>query len=141
LAGAGFGFLGAIAFRGGRGGGPAGFSSATTGLGSRLVEAGVEVSAGIWTTCTGTVAGWNLFSVYVTENPASGAANATEQGVLQPGPTEVTASAPGGTESSSTCTVGGAGLKASMENDEQPPKAPAKAPAKAIAKRRRMIDP
>ncbi|GAC1334621.1 MAG: hypothetical protein NVS2B1_01180 [Bradyrhizobium sp.] len=77
----------------------------------------------------------------MTEKPASGAATATEQGVLQLGPTEVTASAPGGTESSSTWTVGGAALKASMENDEQPPNAPAKAPAKAIAMTRRMIDP
>jgi hypothetical protein len=64
---------------------------------------------------------------------------------LQLGPTEVTASAPGGTESSSTWTVGGAALKASMENDEQPPRTPAKEPARtpatAIAMTRRMIDP
>ena len=51
-------------------------------------------------TCTGTVAGWNLFMVKVTVKPASAAGTATEQGVLQPGPTEVLASAPGGTDSS-----------------------------------------
>jgi hypothetical protein len=39
---------------------------------------------------------------------------------LQLGPTEVFASAPGGIDSSCTWTVGGADLKASMENEEQP---------------------
>ncbi len=51
-------------------------------------------------TCTGMVAGWNLFSVYVTEKPLSGADTSTEQGVLQPGPSDVRASAPCGTDSS-----------------------------------------
>ena len=37
-----------------------------------------------------------LCSVKVTVKPASGAGTATEQGVLQPGPSEVVASAPGG---------------------------------------------
>src|SRR6266496_2927681 len=45
------------------GGGPAGRSSATTGLGSIVVEAGVVKSPGLVMTCTGTVTGWNLFSV------------------------------------------------------------------------------
>src|ERR1700682_6712075 len=87
-------------------------------------------------TCTGTVTGWNLFSVYVTEKPLSGAGTATEQGVLQPGPSDVRASAPCGTDSSWTCTVGGVGLKASKENDEQPARL---APATAITMTRRMV--
>src|SRR3978361_1479068 len=62
-----FGFFCVTPLRGALGCGPAGLSSATTGLGSALVEAGVEKSPAIWTTCTGTVSGWNLFSVYVTE--------------------------------------------------------------------------
>ena len=82
----------------GFGGGPAGCSSANTGLGSMMVVAGVVKSPGLRITCTGTVAGWNLCSVKVTEKPASGAGTATEQGVLQPGPSEVVASAPGGAE-------------------------------------------
>jgi hypothetical protein len=56
----GFGFLGFIAlFRTGLGGGPAGCSSATTGFG--LTVAGDPRSP--WTSCTGTVTGWNLFKV------------------------------------------------------------------------------
>ena len=51
-------------------------------------------------TCTGTVAGWNFGMAKVTEKPVSGAATETEHGVLQPGPIEVAASAPGGTDSS-----------------------------------------
>jgi hypothetical protein len=57
----GFGFFGRIIFRASRGGGPAGWSSANTGLGSIVVDAGVVKSLGIRMTCTGTVAGWNLF--------------------------------------------------------------------------------
>jgi len=49
--------------RAGFGGGPAGLSSPTTGLGSIEVDAGVEKSPGIVMTCTGTVSGWNLASV------------------------------------------------------------------------------
>jgi hypothetical protein len=41
-----FGFFGRITWRGGFGGGPAGCNSATTGLGSMLVDAGVEKSPG-----------------------------------------------------------------------------------------------
>jgi hypothetical protein len=56
----GFGLLGFITlFRTGLGGGPAGWSSATTGLG--LTAAGDVRSP--WTSCTGTVTGWNLFKV------------------------------------------------------------------------------
>ena len=58
----GFGFFGRIGLRGGFGGGPAGCSSATTGLGSTVVDAGVVKSPGSRITCTGTVAGWNLGS-------------------------------------------------------------------------------
>jgi hypothetical protein len=68
----------------------------------------------------------------------SGAGTATEHGVLQPGPSDVRASAPGGVDSSWTCTVGGVGLKASQENEEQPARL---APATAIAMTRRMINP
>jgi hypothetical protein len=50
------------------------------------------------------------------------AGTVTEHGVLQLGPTDVTASAPDGTESSCTVTVGGADLKASNDIDEQPAK-------------------
>jgi hypothetical protein len=90
------------------------------------------------TTVTGTVTGWNLFIVKVTVKPPSGAATATEQGVLQPGPTDVTASAPGGIDSSWIWTVGGADLKASNENEEQPARP---TPATAITMTRRMVHP
>src|SRR4030081_758815 len=59
----GFGFFGFSILGAACGGGPAGWSSATTGLGSMLVEPGELKSPGIRTTCTGTVTGWNLFSV------------------------------------------------------------------------------
>ena len=107
----GFGFFGRIGARAPFGGGPAGLSSATTGLGSMLVEAGVEKSPGILMTCTGIVSGWNFGLVKVTEKPVSPAGTATEQGVVQPGPGEVLASAPDGIESSWTWMVGGADLK------------------------------
>ena len=86
-------------------------------------------------TCTGTVAGWNLFIAKVTEKPASPAGTATEQGVLQVCPFEVRASAPEGTDSSATCTVGGVDLKESSENEEQPARP---IPATAITMTRRM---
>ena len=94
----GFFFFGRIGFA--RGGGPAGFSSTTTGLGSMVVEAEVVKSPGFRITWTGTVTAWNLGIAKVTVKPASGAATATEQGVLQPGPIDVVASAPDGTDSS-----------------------------------------
>jgi hypothetical protein len=62
-AGFGFGFFGRIGLRAALGGGPAGWSSPTTGLGSIDVDAGVEKSPGILITWTGTVSGWNRFSV------------------------------------------------------------------------------
>jgi hypothetical protein len=137
----GFGFFGRmILFFDGFGGGPAGCNSAVTGLGSTWMDAGVVKSPGILVTCTGTVAGWNLFMEKVTENPPSGMGTATVQGVLQPGPTEVRASAPCGVESSCTCTVGGGGgviLKVSQENEEQPARLN---PAAAIKMTRRMIN-
>jgi len=115
----GFGFFGRIGLRT-FGGGAAGLSSANTGLGSIVVVAGVTKSPGLRITWTGTVAGWNLGIAKVTENPASGAGRLTEQGVLQAGPSEVVASAPGGTDSSATWTMGGAGLKESRENEAHP---------------------
>jgi hypothetical protein len=74
----------------------------------------------------------------VTVKPFSGGASATEQGVLQAGPSEVTASAPGGTDSSCSATGCGAGLSESNENEEQPARL---APVMAIAMARRMISP
>jgi hypothetical protein len=133
-----FGFFGRIGLRTARGGGPAGLSSTTTGLGSIVVVAGFAKSPGLRITCTGTVAGWNLGMAKVTVKPLSGAITAIEQGVLQPGPTEVVASAPDGTDSSWTCTGGGVGLRESQENEEHPARP---APATAIAMTRRMIDP
>ena len=62
-AGFGFGFFGRIGLRAAFGGGPAGWSSPTTGLGSIDVDAGVEKSPGILITWTGTVSGWNRFKV------------------------------------------------------------------------------
>jgi hypothetical protein len=132
-----FGFFGRIGLRAARGGGPAGLSSATTGLGSMVVEAGVLKSPGLRITCTGTVTGWNLGMLKLTVKPLSGAATATEQGVLQLGPTEVTASAPEGTDSSWTWRGGGVGFNESRENDEQPARL---SPVAAIAITRRMIN-
>jgi len=96
----GFFFFGRIGLRAAFGGGPAGFSSANTGLGSSATEAGVVKSPGLRVTATGTVTGIIFGMLKVTEKPVSGAGTETEQGVLQPGPSEVTASAPGGTDSS-----------------------------------------
>jgi hypothetical protein len=69
-AGAALGFFGRITLCT-FGGGPAGLSSANTGLGSTVVEAGVEKSPGLRITCTATVAGWNFGRLKVTEKPAS----------------------------------------------------------------------
>ncbi len=133
-AAAGFGFLcfGCVL----RGGGPAGFSSANTGLGSSAVVAGVVKSPGVWVTVTGTVSGWYFGRLKVTEKFVSGVGTDTEHGVLQPGPSEVTASAPCGAESSWTCIGGGADLNESNEKEEQPARL---SPATAIAMIRRMI--
>jgi len=132
----GFGFFGRIGLRT-FGGGAAGLSSANTGLGSMMVVGGEAKSPGLRITWTGTVTGWNLSIAKVTEKPASGAGTSIEQGVLQAGPSEVVASAPGGADSSATFTSGGADLKESSENDEQPARL---APVTAIATTRRMID-
>jgi len=133
----GFGFFGRIGFRADLGGGPAGFSSTNTGLGSVMVVAGLAKSPGLRITCTGTVADACLGRLKVTEKPLSGAGTATEQGVLQAGPSEVTASAPGGTDSSWTWTGGGVGFSESKENEEHPARL---APTTAIAMARRMIN-
>ncbi|MGY3466505.1 hypothetical protein ACVW0I_003376 [Bradyrhizobium sp. LM6.11] len=92
---AGFGFLGRCGLRTGFGG-VAGWSSAKTGLGSVVTEAGVVKSPGFLMTFTGTLAGWYFGRAKATVKGASGAGIETEQGVLQPGPSEVVASAPGG---------------------------------------------
>jgi hypothetical protein len=63
-----------------------------------VTEAGVVRSPGFLMMFTGTLAGWYLGSAKATVNGASGAGTETEQGVLQPGPSEVEASAPGGLE-------------------------------------------
>ena len=107
------------------------------GLGSMMVVGGEVKSPGLRITWTGTVAVWNLGIANVTEKPASGAGTSTEQGVLQPGPNEVVASAPGGSDSSATFVSGGADLKESSEKDEHPARL---AQATAIAMTRRMID-
>ena len=132
-----FGFFGRITLRTAFGGGPAGLNSANTGLGSTVVEAGVAKSPGLRITCTCTVAGWNLGRLKVTAKPASGAGTETWQGVLQPGPSEVTASAPGGADSSCTWIGGGVGFRESSENEEHPARL---IPATAIAMTRRMIN-
>src|SRR4051812_26201874 len=107
-----------------------------TGLGSIDVEAGLEKSPAMLTTCTGTVSGWNLGRVKVTVKFSAG--TETEQGVLQPGPSEVTASAPDGIESIWTGTVGSVGFRKSVENDEQPP---APSATMALTMTRRMMSP
>jgi len=62
----------------------------------------------------------------------------TVHGVLQPGPTDVRASAPGGTDSSRTVAVGGVDFRKSMDGIEEPqPASPRLAPAISIT--RRMI--
>jgi hypothetical protein len=123
--------------RAARGGGPAGRNSATTGLGSTVMVSGLVKSPGVRITRTGMVTGWNLGIAKVTVKPASGAATAIEQGVLQPGPAEVVASAPDGTDSCWICTGGGADFQESKENEEHPARL---APATAIAMTRRMIN-
>lgn len=93
-AAAGLGFLGRCGLRTGFGG-VAGWSSANTGFGSDVTEAGVVKSPGFRITFTGTLAGWYFGSTNATVKGASGAGTETEQGVLHPGPSEVVASAPG----------------------------------------------
>ena len=59
----GLGFFRTMCFLGGFGGGPAGCSIATTGLGSTLVVVGEPKVPGSRTAVTGTGADWNVFSV------------------------------------------------------------------------------
>lgn len=101
-----------------------------------MVVEGVVKSPGAWVTVTGTVAGWNFGRLKVTEKLLSGEGIVTAQGVLQPGPSEVTASAPCGAESSWTCIGGGADLNESNEKEEQPAKPKL---ATEITMMRRMI--
>lgn len=142
-AAAGFGFFGRCGLRTGFGG-TAGWSSAKIGLGSVVIEAGVVKSPGFLMTFTGTLTGWYFGRAKATVKGASGAGTATEQGVLQPAPSEVVASAPGGLDSSRTCTVGGADLNMSQDVEdieEQPARVAAPkrlTPASAIAMTRRM---
>jgi hypothetical protein len=96
-------------------------------------------SPGVRITCAGTVAGWNLSVTKVTvKSLPSGGVMLIVQGVLQPGPREVRASAPGGVDASWTCTGGGVDLNASHEREEQPARL---SPAAAITMTRRMIHP
>lgn len=116
-AAAGFGFFGRCGLRTGLGG-TAGWSSAKTGLGSVVIEAGVVKSPGFLMTFTGTLTGWYFGSAKATVKGASGAGTDTEQGVLQPCPSEVVASAPGGLDSSRTWSIGGADLNMSQEVED-----------------------
>jgi hypothetical protein len=106
-------------------GGSMGCSVATTGLGSILDVPGVMKPAGLPVTATGTVTGRKPSRVYVTAKLPSGSGALTEQGVLQPGPKEVRASAPGGVDSSWISNRGAFGGR-----DEQPVR---QNPAPAIA--------
>lgn len=109
-----------------------------------VVAAGVVKSPGFRMTFTGTLAGWYFGSAKATVKGASGAGTETEQGVLQPGPSEVVASAPGGLDSSWTRTVGGADLNMSQDIEEQPPRLVAPktlAPANATEMTRPMTHP
>lgn len=133
----GLGFFGRIGLRA-FDGGVAGCSSAKTGLGSMRVVAGEVKSPGLRITWTGIVTDWNLGLAKVTEKPASGAGTSMEQGVLQPGPSEVVASAPGGVDLRAIFTRGGADLKELSDMDEHPARL---APAKTIAMKRSMTDP
>jgi hypothetical protein len=89
------------------------------GLGSTTVVAGVVKSPGTRVTVTGTVTDCNFGALNVTVKAFS-AGTSREHGVLQPGPIEVTASTPGGTDSSLIVTGVGADLKPSMEKEAQP---------------------
>lgn len=100
------GFFGRVGLRAGFGGGATGSSCATTGLGSIRVVPTARKPAGLPLTRTGTVTGLKSFRVKLTEKSVSGTGTLTEQGVLQPDPIEVRASAPGGVDSRSICMVG-----------------------------------
>jgi hypothetical protein len=107
-------------------------------LGSKVVVAGEVKSPGTWVTCTGTVRGWYFGSVNYTEKLSALSGTEIEQGVLQLDPSELVASAPGGTESTGIETVFGAGLRASIDREEQPARP---RPATAITMTLRMVHP
>jgi hypothetical protein len=111
-----------------------------TGLGSMVVEAGVVKSPGFRVTVTGMVMGTYLLRVKATLKLPS-VVTGTEQGVLQLGPREVRASAPGGIESSCTLTVGGGDLNESRENEENELQPAKPRLAAAITMTRRMVHP
>jgi len=67
-----------------------------------VTEAGEVKSPGFLIRFTGTLAGWYFGRAKATVKGTSGAGTETEQGVLQPGPSDVVASAPGGLDSSRT---------------------------------------
>jgi hypothetical protein len=96
----GLGFFGRIGLRTGRGGGPAGWSSANTGFGSTVTVPELIQLSPTRLTLTGTVTGNILSWAKVTVKPLSGGVTVTEQGVRQLGPSEVRASTPGGADSS-----------------------------------------
>lgn len=102
-----------------------------------MVRAGEVKSPATRVTVTGTVIGRNLGSENVTLNPPS-VVIGSEQGVVQAGPSEVFASAPGGVDSNWTVTGSGADLKASIENEEHPARL---RPAAAKTMTRRMVCP
>ena len=78
-----------------------GLSAGTFTTSSRFKTPLDVQSPGVRITCAGTVAGWNLSIVKVTvKSDPSGGVKLTAQGVLQPGPMEVRASAPGGVDTS-----------------------------------------
>ncbi|UCF54230.1 MAG: hypothetical protein JSV48_07955 [Bradyrhizobium sp.] len=109
-----------------------------------MTEAGVVKSPGFRITFTGTLAGWYFGSAKATVNGAAGAGTETVQGVLQPAPSEVVASAPGGLDSRRIWAVGGADLNMSQDIEdieEQPPRlvaAKTLVPANTIEMTRRM---
>ena len=86
------------------------FMSATAGLGSSTGGEPADVE-----TVTGTVSVWYFVSAKLTVK-LSAVATVTEQGVLQLGPTEVVAVAPGGVDSS--CSVASAGLDLKRSHEE-----------------------
>jgi hypothetical protein len=99
-------------------------------LGSIAVVPGPPRLAGLPNTRTGTVIGWNSFNVKLTVKSPVGIGTVTAQGVVQPGPIEVAALAPGGFDSSPISIIGGLGA------DEQPAR---QHPANAMGMIRRMI--
>ena len=86
------------------GGGAAGWSSANTGLGSMMVVGGEAKSPGLRIDLDRNRDRLELGHREGDGEAGVGRGHAIEQGVLQAGPSEVVASAPGGADSSATCT-------------------------------------